>query len=312
MSAHATLVHLGSLLRASGYAFVTVTPETHRGVLQRRPTAAGQGVALLRDVFGWNRSFSAHQLPAEIAEAARAAGVTEAADNGLTRATVRFATLAGGLLAHSGYPTLDHASVFFGPDTYRFCRLLETELGRHGVAEYLVDVGCGTGAGGIVGAAWAKRVVLSDVNEAALQLARANLALANLGDRVATMASDVLAGVPGTPDVIVANPPYIADPAGRAYRDGGGVLGADLGLRMVREAVARLAPGGRLILYTGAAVVEGADTFRAAVAPLLEGRLDWRYWEIDPDVFGEEIATNDAYASVERIAAVALVGRKPR
>ena len=87
-----------------------------------------------------------------------------------------------------------------------------------------------------------------------------------------------------------------------------GVPSVPQSVRIAREALARLTPGGRLVLYTGAAIVDGADTFLAAVRSVCtEARAEWRYRELDPDVFGEEIEQNDAYATVERIAAVALV-----
>jgi len=51
-------------------------------------------------------------------------------------------------------------------------------------------------------------------------------------------------------------------------------------------ALARLAPGGTLLLYTGVAIVEGNDPFRQSVAERLEGSAQiWGYREIDPDVF---------------------------
>jgi hypothetical protein len=66
-----------------------------------------------------------------------------------------------------------------------------------------------------------------------------------------------------------------------------------------------------LLLYTGAAVVNGRDPFRAAA----EGRLaadpgvGWTYREVDPDVFGEELDT-PAYAEADRIAAVVLTAAR--
>jgi hypothetical protein len=72
-----------------------------------------------------------------------------------------------------------------------------------------------------------------------------------------------------------------------------------------------LKPGGRVILYTGSAIVGGKDALRDA----LEGeavrrgfRLDYR--EIDPDVFGEELA-KPQYRDVERIAVIGAVIRRP-
>lgn len=74
----------------------------------------------------------------------------------------------------------------------------------------------------------------------------------------------------------------------------------------MKESLARLDPGGSLILYTGAVVVDGHDTFLDAVSPVLAGsRVNARYEELDPDVFGEELAS-DFYQTAERIAAVLL------
>ena len=79
----------------------------------------------------------------------------------------------------------------------------------------------------------------------------------------------------------------------------------------MREALARLTPGGTLILYTGAPVVAGVDKFREAIASVISDNvIDVSYEEIDPDVFGEELE-NVAYSGVDRIAAVALVARMP-
>ena len=83
-----------------------------------------------------------------------------------------------------------------------------------------------------------------------------------------------MSALDGTFDLIVANPPYMADPARRAYRDGGGALGADLSLRIVAAALDRLAPGGRLMLYTGVAIVDGVDPFRQAAEAML-GTAGW-------------------------------------
>ena len=140
-------------------------------------------------------------------------------------------------------------------------------------------------------------------------LARVNAALA--GVRVELVQSDILQSVDGEFDLIVANPPYMQDVAARTYRHGGGDYGEALSARIVREALPRLAPGGTLLLYTGSAIVNGFDTFLQSVQPTLAalaGSCEVVYAELDPDVFGEELET-PAYASVERIAAVALTVR---
>src|SRR5690606_1800990 len=131
-------------------------------------------------------------------------------------------------------------AVFFGPDTYRFCAFVAREAPH---ARFVVDVGCGSGAGGIVAAraSGAQKLVLADVNPRALCLSEVNATLAGQG--AALVESDVLSHVSGAPDLVVANPPFMRDPSRRAYRDGGGSYGEALSVRIAREALARLAPG---------------------------------------------------------------------
>jgi release factor glutamine methyltransferase len=281
------LVEVGRRLRDEGYRFTTVTPETHRRVNAR---AGSERAAGLRDVFGWSRPFEAALVPPPILDALRRAEMCDERA-GLLASRVRFSTLGDGLYVHSAYPTTDEHSVFFGPDTYRYCTLLRREVTT---ATRVVDIGCGSGVGGLCLADRVERIVLADINEAALSL-----------DRVEIVASDLFASVHGALDLVIANPPYLLDPGHRVYRDGGGELGTGLGVRIVREGLARLASGGRLILYTGAPIVDGEDRVRAAIAPILDtAAVRWTYEEIDPDVFGEELDT-PAYAAVDRIAAVA-------
>lgn len=294
------LYELGLALRDAGYHFVTPTPETHRRVIARRTHARD-----LRDVFGWSLPFERALLAPALFDRLVAAGACDE-EHGRFRARVRFSSLGGGLYVHSAYPTVQSDAVFFGPDTYRFCRMLTALAPR---ARTLVDIGCGSGAGGLVAAevAGAARVVLVDVNERALAFAGVNARL--VGREVERIESDVLTRVDGSFDLIVANPPYMRDEGARVYRDGGGRFGEALSLRIVREALSRLAPGGSLLLYTGTAVVAGEDVFHQAVHPLLSG-YEARYEEIDPDVFGEELS-RPGYERVERIAAIALCVRKP-
>jgi release factor glutamine methyltransferase len=310
----AALVGLGRALKDAGYEFVTVTPETHRRVEARAAAAGRTEARSLRDVFGWSRPFSpgSGALPPDMLELARDAEVL-VEDGALLRANVRFSSLGVGardLFVHSAYPTLAEDAVFFGPDTYRYCDLVAAHVREGRPAKRVVDVGCGSGAGGLVAAKHAERVVLADINPGALVFAEVNAVLAGVERKVDMVESDVLAGVDGPIDLVIANPPYMADPASRAYRDGGGSFGEALAVRIAREGLTRLEPGGRLVLYTGAAVVDGVDTFLAAVREVcVEAGAAWSYREIDPDVFGEEIEQNEAYARVERIAAVALVAK---
>jgi methylase of polypeptide subunit release factors len=208
------------------------------------------------------------------------------------------------LFAHSSYPTSNVDSVFFGPDTYRFCSMIERYAPR---AKRAVDIGCGSGAGGLTLAGRADRIVLADVNERALQLSEVNATLADTP--VELRKSDVLASIDGPLDLVIANPPYLKDAGHRLYRDGGGSFGEGLALRIVQQALERLEPEGTLLLYTGAPIVEGRDLFFERARPLL-GRYKARfeYFELDPDVFGEELGSQQ-YAQVERLAAVGLIAR---
>ena len=64
------------------------------------------------------------------------------------------------------------------------------------------------------------------------------------------------------------------------------------------------------MLYTGVALRAGEDPLLGQLGPALQrSGACWRYRELDPDVFGEELE-RPAYAEVERIAAVLLEVRR--
>jgi release factor glutamine methyltransferase len=305
------LVLMGRWLLKRDYQFITITPLTHAQVNARNGANAARG---LRDVFGWSRPFSAGLLPADVLGWLRESGLLDESGGSL-RSKVRFSTLGGCLYAHSAYPTTEAGAVFFGP------ALIEAELARNGLnaGARILDIGCGAGPGGIAaalaGRAFQPQLLLADINPRALEFARANALLAGLPE-ARFQQSNLFESVEGRFDLIVANPPYLVDAGERTYRHGGGALGSGLSVRIVREGLPRLAPGGRLVLYTGAPIVDGRDPFREEIAPLLrQAGGPFSYREIDPDVFGEELDT-PAYAGAERIAAVALVagqasGRAP-
>lgn len=305
----AAVLALAHAVRDTGYAFTTVTPATHAYVNARPCNAEAKS---LRDVFGWGRPFRAELLPEPILRLMREAGAV-VEDGLLLRPAIRFSSLDGELFAHSAYPPSAPDAVFFGPDTMRFAGAVLAHLeGRTTPVRRAVDLGCGSGAGGICVAKRAPgaEVVLVDINPAAMRAARVNAKLAGT-DGVNVRRSDMLRDVEGLFDLIVSNPPFMIDKAVRAYRHGGGPLGSGLSLMVAEQAVERLAPGGTLVLFTGAAIVEGEDPFRGAVADLC-GRagLDWTYRELDPDAYGEELAT-EAYDAVERLALVVLTATRP-
>jgi methylase of polypeptide subunit release factors len=284
-----------------------VTPTTHERVLNRPDEQPS-----LRSIFGWNRTFNRNAVSPQLFEILSQADVL-ARIGDCYRSTIRFATIDDMLFAHSAFPTVETDAVFFGPDTYRFVRLVRSALVDIRVRNdiTLIDVGTGSGAGGLYAARClhAAKIRLADVNPRALELSAVNAAINDL-ESAEIVVSDVLAGIEGDPDVIIANPPYLLDEERRLYRHGYGDLGTSLAQRIVAEGLARLAPGGRLVLYTGTPVVAGIDALFELIEPLLQLHCSQVvYEEIDPDVFGEELEKR-AYASVDRIAAVGLVAVK--
>jgi methylase of polypeptide subunit release factors len=295
-------------LKARGYAFVTPTPATHARVVARPDRRAARD---LRDVFGWSLPFEPGVIGEELVQLLERGGVLERRDGRMVSA-LRVSSLDGLLLLHSAFPTEGEDAVFFGPDTYRFAAFIERELPALRPGATVVDIGAGSGAGALTAGRLRPglRLVATDVNPNALRLARVNAAAAGLA--VETLETDGLREAPGRIDVALANPPYMMDEQTRAYRDGGGLNGGELSLRLAREAAERLAPGGRLLLYTGAAIVAGEDRLRAALErAMAEAGCDLAYLEIDPDVFGEELE-RPRYAEVERIAVVGAVAVKRR
>jgi methylase of polypeptide subunit release factors len=183
-----------------------------------------------------------------------------------------------------------------------------------GADKRILDMGCGGGPGGMAAAqAVGQRVqelVLADINPRALAFCQANARLAQL-ECCTFVHSDLFQGVAGDFDLIVSNPPYLVDAHQRTYRHGGGEHGEGLSQRIFEHSIGRLKPGGRLILYTGSAVVQGAAPFSEWAADMaVRAGCPYELREIDPDVFGEELDKPE-YAGVERIAAIGLVVHRP-
>ncbi len=300
------LTRLLQLLGERGYRFTAPTPETHRRVLKHPDKRQARE---LRDVFGWSLPFAAELLDAEVLGCLEAAGAVERR-RGLLRSRVRVASLGEDLFVHSSYPPGEE-TVFFGPDTYRFADMIRAELGDGPAPRSVVDIGAGTGAGAIAAARLCQpeRLVLTDVNDKALAYARANAAKAGL--EVDCVKTEDLDGVEGPFDLVLANPPFMGA-GGPTYQNGGALFGSEVPLRWAAAAAAVLAPGGRLLLYTGSAIVAGEDRFRQALDGLFAGEpFDLAYREIDPDIFGEALS-DPAYRGVDRIAAVgAVLTRRP-
>jgi methylase of polypeptide subunit release factors len=301
-------VELLEALKAQNYRFVTPTPATHARVLARKREAKD-----LRDVLGWSMAFNESAIDPAILSMLRDIDAIEQ-EGAQLKSRVRVSSLGDDLFLHSAFPTLAHDAVFFGPDSYRFATFIAAELPALGPRGQIVDVGAGSGVGGIAAARVLEHrdemaiVTFTDINPAALAFAKANMLATAIPGGFDFAETSGLREVSQQPDLIIANPPYIVDPAHRAYRDGGGMHGGELSLTWAREAAERLEPGGAFLLYTGSAIVGGEDNLKAALFDALSG-FDISYREIDPDVFGEELERAD-YAAVDRIAVVGLVAIK--
>lgn len=296
------LVELLGRLKALHYDFTTVTPATHQRVVSRPEKQQARD---LRDVFGWSLPFTPDLLPSGLFPLLERAEILIPEATGF-KSAVRVARIDNHLFIHSAFPTDQPDSVFLGPDTYRFVRFVKAHLKGGGRVERLVDMGAGTGAGAICAAAGLPnaRLTLVDPNPAALRFARINAEAAGL--EVETLATSKVDGIEGPFDFFIANPPFMMDGAKRAYRDGGGSLGSQLSLEWALAAAQRITAGGRILLYTGTAIVGGHDALKQALRRDLQPDCTLSYEEIDPDIFGEELAS-PIYREVERIAAAGAV-----
>ena len=301
--AEPALLDLLAALDRAGYDFVAPTPATHARVVARPDKATAR---TLRDIFGWSLPFRPELLPADMVASLDEAGALSC-DGELLKSRVRASRVGGHLFLHSAYPTDDAESVFLGPDSYRFVDFIRSEIPRMAGVRRLVDIGAGAGVSGIMAAALlpGARITLVDINQIALRLASVNARHAGVAVELVT--GEGIEAVSGLVDLAIANPPFIMDEGGRTYRDGGDMHGARLSLDWTLAAARRLEPGGRILLYTGVAIVDGKDELRTALErelPALGCTL--RYRELDPDIFGEEL-DRPSYRDVERIAAVGAV-----
>ena len=294
------LVELLRRLDALGYDFVTPTPATHARVVKR---AEKQQARTLRDIFGWSLPFAGETLPADLMALLERGGAL-AVEGDVRRSRLRVSRVEDLLFLHSAYPTDRPDSVFLGPDSYRFVRFVRAHLPA---ARRVVDMGAGAGVGGIFAARMLADTpaLLVDANPEALRLARINAAAARVP--VETVLGSSLDAVPGAFELVVANPPFIMDEGGPTYRNGGAMLGAQLSHDWALAAARRLEPGGRVLLYTASAIVDGRDGLGEALARDLSPLgCTLAYEEIDPDIFGEELDL-PAYRKVERIAAIGAI-----
>jgi len=184
----------------------------------------------------------------------------------------------------------DQRALIPRPETEYLCDLLIRDRRVEPPARVL-DMATGSGCIGLtLAAAWPdSRVVLADVSEEALDLARLNAGRLGLG-RVRIVRSNLFDKITGDFDLIVSNLPYIprAEIAGlsrEVRRDpvlalDGGPDGLDLVRRFLDAAPAHLGGDGEIALEVG-------DDQGAVVAALATAQ-GWREARTRPDLAGIE------------------------
>jgi methylase of polypeptide subunit release factors len=302
-------MELLNVLDSLNYDFFAPTPASHSRVLEREGREVGDN---LLDLLGWSRRCRSDDLPEPVLRALEEAGFLERSANGLVASRVRVSRVFGNLFIHSRYPTVEHDAVFLGPDSHRFGDYILRNIEGLPVKPRVLDYGAGAGVGGITAASRlpGATLTLADINPRALALAKANAAYAGI-DFELKQAQSPQELAPGH-DLIVMHPPFMIDAERRSYRDGGDLFGGRLSLDWALGGIRLLAPGGRLVMHTGVSIVGGRDVVRDAFTeslPVGEYKLDYRL--LDPDIFGDELSS-EAYADVDRIAAVGLrIDRNP-
>jgi release factor glutamine methyltransferase len=129
---------------------------------------------------------------------------------------------------------------------------------------HVIDVGTGSGCLAVTIACELPhvRVVATDVSEAALVVAERNARRYDVADRITFVRANVLTGVTGVADLIVSNPPYVAEaeastmpPEVVEYEPHVALFGGPTGLEVVErlfvQAKDRLAAHGRLVVEFG-------------------------------------------------------------
>jgi release factor glutamine methyltransferase len=166
------------------------------------------------------------------------------------------------VVGHKEFMALDFevtpAVLVPNPDTEVLVQLVVARARELGPTVRIADVGTGSGCIAIAVAHYTPDVEVwaSDVSSEALEVAGRNVAKHSLETRVHLACGDLMAPLLGSFGLVCANLPYLAartvlpaavlaQPSIALYAEGGG---ADLIIRLLETAPARLNPGGRVLL----------------------------------------------------------------
>lgn len=156
----------------------------------------------------------------------------------------------------------DHRALVPRPETERLVDMLVTD-GKAAPPARILDMATGSGCIGLsLASTWpAASVMLADISEDALELARLNASRLNLTDRVKLLRTDLFEKVTGKYDLIVANLPYIPSAeiptlSREVQRDpvlalDGGPSGLEIVERFLKEVPPHLAEAGTIALEVG-------------------------------------------------------------
>jgi len=243
-------------------------------------TPALEAAVLLADALG----VSKERLFARMGDSIGARGMASFRRSlSLRRAAVPVAYIRGAKEFYGHTFSVDRRVLIPRPDTECLVEAALAAVAEDPSVRRVHDVG--TGSGCVAIALKAARpelaVSVSDIDAACLEVCRINQRRLLGRECLTARVADLLAGVAGPLDMIVANPPYLDAAACarmawsgwpepmRALR--GGAHGAEVTLRLIAQAGARLRAGGHLLLETAPEHVERleaalADAGFAAVA----------------------------------------------